>query len=149
MALETCGHFSWATSRELLARMDLIFLDIKHMDPLIHRQVTGVNNQIILQNAIRIAQEKMPLAIRVPLIPTVNDGVGNIKATAAFVAENLGGVLGVEVLPYHSLGKGKFSALGLEYRLDHLVPPAVADVARAREIFQDFDIEVLYFGSTP
>jgi pyruvate formate lyase activating enzyme len=149
MALETCGHFSWASTRELLARMDLVFLDIKHMDPVIHRRATGLDNRLILQNAIRIAREKIPLVIRVPLIPTVNDDVGNIRATAAFVSENLGGILGVEVLPYHTLGKGKYRALGLAYQLDHLVPPAVADVARARRVFQDHGVEVLYFGSTP
>ncbi len=37
MVLETCGHFSWATSKDLLAKMDLIFFDIKHMDPAIHK----------------------------------------------------------------------------------------------------------------
>jgi pyruvate formate lyase activating enzyme len=149
MALETCGHFSWARCKELLARMDLIFLDIKHMDPAIHRQVTGIDNQIILQNAIRITAEKLPLVIRVPLVPTINDDVASITATAAFVSEHLDGVLGVEVLPYHTLGKGKYKPIGLEYQLDHLVPPDATDVARASGIFQDFGLEILYFGSTP
>lgn len=149
MALETCGHFSWARSKDILARMELIFLDIKHMDPVIHRRVTGVDNQIILQNAIRITREKIPLVIRVPLIPTINDDVANITATAAFVSENLGGVLGVEVLPYHTLGKGKFKSIGLKYQLDHLVSPNAADVARARRIFLDFGVKILHFGSTP
>lgn len=149
MALETCGHFSWARSKDILAKMELIFLDIKHMDPVAHKRVTGVDNQIILQNAIRITRERMPLAIRVPLIPTINDDVENITATAAFVSENLGGVLGVEVLPYHTLGKGKYKPIGLEYQLDHLAPPNAADVARVRRIFLDFGIEILHFGSTP
>jgi pyruvate formate lyase activating enzyme len=149
MALETCGYFPWARCKELLARMDLVFLDIKHMDPVIHRQVTGRDNQIILQNAIRITREKLPLVIRVPLIPTINDDAASITATAAFLSENLDGVLGVEVLPYHALGKGKYRPIGLEYPLDHLVPPDAADVARARGIFQDFGVEILYFGSTP
>jgi pyruvate formate lyase activating enzyme len=129
--------------------MDLILLDIKHMDPVIHRQVTGRDNRIILQNAIRITREELPLVIRVPLIPTINDDVANITATAAFVSENLDGVLGVEVLPYHTLGKGKYKPIGLEYQLDHLVPPDAADVARARGIFQDLGVEILYLGSTP
>ncbi len=149
MVLETCGYFSWSKSQDVLARMDLIFLDIKHMDPVIHKQVTGVDNHTILQNAIRIVREEYPLVIRVPLIPTVNDDVENITATAAFVSENLGGVLGVEVLAYHSLGKAKFRPIGLEYQLDHLVPPDAEGVARTRRIFRDFGIQVLHFGSTP
>ena len=149
MALETSGHFSWARREELLRKMDLIFLDLKHMDPLIHRRMTGVNNHIILQNAMRIVRAGLPLVIRIPLIPTVNDDEGNLRATAAFVSRHLGGVLGVEVLPYHTLGRGKFEALGLNYKLDHVAPPAAADVARAREILAEHGLEVLYLGSTP
>jgi len=149
MALETCGHFSWASSKDILARMELIFLDIKHIDPGIHKQVTGSDNHIILKNAIRIARQRLPLVIRIPLIPTVNDDVENITATAAFISENLDGVLGVEVLPYHTLGKGKFKSIGLKYQLDHLVPPDAAEVSRVRKIFQDFSIEILHFGSAP
>lgn len=149
MVLETCGHFSWTRSRDILAKMDLIFFDIKHMDPAIHKQLTGHDNRIILRNAVRIARAKFPLVIRVPLIPTVNDDVENITVTAAFISENLDGVLGVEILPYHVLGKGKFESIGLEYQLDHLVPPDKANVARARQVFQDWGIQVLYYGSTP
>lgn len=149
MVLETCGHFSWARSKDILAKMDLVFFDIKHMDPVIHKQLTGRDNRLILQNAIRIAREKPPLVIRVPLIPTINDNVENITAIATFVSDNLDGVLGVEILPYHTLGKGKFESIGLKYQLGHLTPPGKADVAKARQVFQDLGIQVLYYGSTP
>jgi pyruvate formate lyase activating enzyme len=149
MALETCGHFSWATGKEPLARMELVFLDIKHMDPTIHRRVTGVDNRLILQNAIQIARKETPLVIRIPLIPTINDDIENLKATAAFVSGHLPSVLGVEVLPYHTLGKGKYRPIGLAYRLDDLAPPEAEHVARAREILVDSGLEILHFGSTP
>lgn len=149
MALETSGLFAWDRCQALLARMDLIFLDIKHMDPLVHRRLTGVDNDAILQNANRMVRAGLPLVIRVPLIPTINDDEGNLRATAAFVSRRLSGVQGIEVLPYHTLGKGKYPALGLAYGLDHVAPPATADVARAREVFEENGIEVLYLGSTP
>jgi len=149
MALETCGTFSWARCKGILARMDLIFFDIKHADPTIHRRLTGVDNRIILQNAVRIAREKLPLVIRVPLIPTINDDDASIKAIAAFVSERLGGALGVEVLPYHTLGKGKYGAIGLDYPLAQVVPPEPESVARARRIFQDMGVTNLYSGSAP
>ena len=129
--------------------MELIFFDIKHMDPRVHRRMTGVDNRLILENAIRIVREKLPLVIRVPLIPTVNDDVASIKAIAAFVSEKLGGALGVEVLPYHMLGKGKYGAIGLEYPLAHLVPTDTASIAQARTVFQDLGVVNLYFGSAP
>jgi pyruvate formate lyase activating enzyme len=148
MVLETCGHFSWARSKHILAKMDLVFLDIKHMDPAIHRRVTGVDNRLVLQNAVRIAREKIPLVIRIPLIPTINDDAENLTATAAFVSEHLGGALGVEILPYHTLGKGKYRAIGLEYQLDALTPPKAEQLAAAREILEDSGIELLSFANT-
>ena len=57
--------------------------------------------------------------------------------------------MGVEVLPYHPLGKGKFKSIGLKYPLDHLVSPSAADVARAREVFLDFGVKILHYGSAP
>jgi pyruvate formate lyase activating enzyme len=143
MALESCGHFQFSTVKDILARMDLVFLDIKHMDPAIHRRVTGVDNRLILQNAIRIAREEIPLVIRIPLIPTINDSAENLSATAAFVSEELAGVLGVEVLPYHTLGMGKYQTIGLKYQLNHLAPPSATDVARAGEIFLDSGVKLL------
>lgn len=62
MALETCGHFSWDSSKDILAPMDVVFFDIKHMGPAMHRRATGVDNRLILQNAVRIVREEMPLA---------------------------------------------------------------------------------------
>jgi pyruvate formate lyase activating enzyme len=143
MALETCGHWQWSAVRDIVARMDTVFLDIKHMDPVVHRRVTGVDNGLILENARRMARAEIPLVIRVPLIPTINDGPENLTATASFVAEALGGAMGVEVLPYHALGAGKYPSIGLKYPLDHLAPPPAADVARAEEIMADFGLKVL------
>ena len=120
--------------------MDLVFLDIKHMAAAVHRRVTGVDNRIILENAVHLAQAQIPLVIRLPLIPTINDSAQNIRATAAFVAGHLHGALGVEVLPYHTLGQGKFKSIGLQYPLAGLDPPGAATVAAARQILADLGI---------
>jgi len=149
MALETCGHFSWDRCEEILAAMDVVFVDIKHLDPAVHRRVTGADNRLILQNAIRMARAGLPLVIRVPLIPGINDDAASVEAIAAFVSQELGGALGVEVLPYHTLGKGKYAALGLDYRLADLLPPEPESVVRARRIFQDLGVTNLYYGSAP
>jgi pyruvate formate lyase activating enzyme len=53
--------------------MDLIFLDLKHMDAGAHERLTGRDNRIILENAVRMVRDGLPLVIRVPLIPGMND----------------------------------------------------------------------------
>jgi len=50
MDLETCGMFDWDKVSHILIRMDLIFMDLKMMDPEKHRRYTGVTNERILEN---------------------------------------------------------------------------------------------------
>jgi pyruvate formate lyase activating enzyme len=75
------------------------------------------------------------MILRLPLIPGCNDDPGNLAATAGFAAE-LGGPA-IELMPYHTLGRGKFRQLGLPYGLDGLEPPAPEALARARQILAD------------
>ena len=142
-ALETCGYFAWPSAMDFLRGVDLVFLDIKHMDSAVHREITGVSNQLILQNAVNAARANIPLVIRVPVVPALNDSVENIKATAEFVARNLDGCVGMELLPYHRLGKSKYAALGMEYTLDRIEPPSAETLALLRTIIAEAGVHNL------
>jgi len=93
------------------------------MDDKRHKAVTGVANKRILENAIKIAALDIPMVVRIPVIPSINDSKVNIKATAEFVRDHLPSALGIEILPYHRLGLSKYDALGLDYKLHHIKPP--------------------------
>ena len=67
--------------------VDLFMMDIKHMDPVKHKEATGVSNERILANARRLAASGKPVLFRIPVIPTVNDTVEEMSAIAAFVHE--------------------------------------------------------------
>ncbi len=56
MDIETCGIFDWDKTAPILARMDLIFMDLKMMDPSKHLEYTGVSNERILQNIANLAK---------------------------------------------------------------------------------------------
>ena len=135
LALETCGHFPWKANGAALALMDLVYFDLKHMDSAVHARLTGRPNGLILANARRLARRGTPMILRLPLIPGCNDDPGNLAATAGFAAE-LGGPA-IELMPYHTLGRGKFRQLGVPYGLDGLEPPAPEALARARRILAD------------
>lgn len=137
LALETCGHFAWSANEAALARMDLVHFDLKHMDSAAHQALTGVGNGLILANAVRIAAAGIPMIVRLPLVPGLNDSSENLESTARFVTGQLGGNVPIQVLPYHVLGRAKHWALGAEYPLEHLAPPAVGTVARARARLED------------
>lgn len=115
-ALETCGQTRWAVFERLLPFLDLILYDLKHVDSAIHRQFTGFGNELILDNLRRLAAVHAPLVVRVPLIPGFNADPVSLAAIAAFIATLGDAVSEVDLLPYHTLGKAKYRALGREYQ---------------------------------
>ena len=128
-AIETCGFFQWHTAEKVMRKIDLVMFDIKHMDTREHKKLTGVSNALILENAKMTAALGIPMIIRIPVIPSLNDSQQNIRATAEFVRKSLPGALGIELLPYHKLGLSKYEAIGADYPLDGIDPPDEAHMA--------------------
>jgi pyruvate formate lyase activating enzyme len=109
-ALETCGYVSWKVLDQLLPYVDLVLYDIKHWDSEIHKRGTGVSNQIIFENAKRVAEIK-PMKARVPLIPGFNDSEHDIRSIASFIG-SLPNQIEMDLLAYNPLGEGKYERLG-------------------------------------
>ena len=97
---------------DLLAKMSLIMADVKLWDDTRHREYTGVGNAAILENIRRADALGVPILVRTPIIPTVNDGAEEITAIRDFV-KSLKNAVGYELLPYHPFGLDKAAALGL------------------------------------
>ena len=112
-AIETAGCVPWKHFEDILAFTDLILYDIKHMNDALHRQMTGVSNQLILENVRRIAQTKMEMIVRIPLIPGYNATEDNLRATAAYLSRL--SLREVHLLPFHQLGRDKYKRLCREY----------------------------------
>jgi len=121
-AIETCGHAPWSNVEGLLEYLNLVIFDIKHLDPEVHRRYTGVSNQLILENLQRLAQRSVPLVIRIPVIPGVNNAPEDIKAIATHVRSQ-GHASKLVLLPYHRFGEEKYARLGLSYAFPGLQPP--------------------------
>lgn len=131
LAIETCGEFEFEEAADVLRMMDLIFLDIKHMDEDVHRQFTGVSNKRILANVSRIAKLPVPLVIRIPVICGVNAEKDNLMKTFAFVREHAPDAK-LELLPYHTLGEGKYAKLGMELPPSDMKSPSGEELDRWR-----------------
>lgn len=97
---------------DLLAKMSLIMADIKLWDDARHREYTGVGNAAILENIRRADTLGVPILVRTPVIPTVNDRVEEVAAIRDFV-KTLKNAVGYELLPYHPFGLDKAAAMGL------------------------------------
>lgn len=120
-ALETCGHVPWQSLQSCLPFVDTVLFDVKHLDPAVHQKHTGVDNRLILDNLRRLARRGANVIVRVPLIPGFNACLDDVRSLARFVA-GLGLRIGrLDLLSYHTLGRGKYEALERRYRwADHL-----------------------------
>ena len=123
-AMESMACAQYEVIERILPYLDHYLLDIKHMNPAKHREYTGRSNELMLENAKKIARSgQVRLSIRIPVIPTFNDSVEEIRAIAAY-AKELTGVEKVHLLPYHRLGQDKYDGLGREYGMKDILPPS-------------------------
>jgi pyruvate formate lyase activating enzyme len=143
--IETCGHYRFAVLEQMLPYLDFIYFDVKHMDPAVHLECTGVSNERILHNLRRLQAYDVEICVRVPVIPTLTDGRQNMMAIAAFVKE-LPRVGAVELLPYHRLGVNKYRKLGLEYPLDDTLPPEKDEMQSLKTIFDGQGVKCMVRG---
>jgi pyruvate formate lyase activating enzyme len=144
-AMETCGQVPWLHYAACLPALDLVLFDIKHVDALDHRKGTGVDNRRILENLERLDRQAQALVVRIPLIPGYNTAEEDLEATAAWISR-LGRVSAVHLLPYHTLARSKYKALGLEYPLGEQPPMTVAEAEGKAHIFQQKGLKVIIGG---
>jgi pyruvate formate lyase activating enzyme len=87
VALQTCGYFAWdAFQRLLLPHVDLVFYDLKLLDPVEHVAFTGVDNETILENLPRLKASDGPeIIVRTPLVPGITDAPENLQGIGDFV----------------------------------------------------------------
>ena len=122
-AMESMGCAKWETIEKLLPYLDQYLLDIKHMNPRKHKEFTGRSNELMIENAMKIAKSGMTeLSIRVPVIPGFNDTEEEIRQIAAYTA-TLPNVKRMHLLPYHRLGQDKDTGLNREYLMGDVKPP--------------------------
>lgn len=121
-AIESTGFADWEKIKELIPYLDVYLMDIKHMNSAKHKEFTSQPNELILENAKKIAQNFNKLIIRTPVIPTFNATVGEIREIAKY-AKSIG-VNEMHILPYHRLGKDKYYGLGRSYSLEEIEPPS-------------------------
>jgi len=112
VALDTAGYFPWEKLAPLVEAVDLVLYDIKTLNRTLHKRYTGVDNQLILENAMKIADMGKDMTVRLIMIPGVNDSEDEITGRLKF-AKNLGSSIKVDILKYHKLGAGKYASLGM------------------------------------
>ncbi len=131
--VDTCGYAPADVLARVSHNVDLFLYDLKVMDAAKHREFAGVTNEIILENLSMLARGRVPVRVRIPLVPGVNDDQQNVLESLRFLGQR--GLHQVDLLPYHHIGSEKYSRLQRPYQMEHVTPPAAE---RMEEIAHEF-----------
>jgi pyruvate formate lyase activating enzyme len=144
-ALDTCGFAPFHILNGLRDWVDLFLFDLKHLDDEHHHDLTGVSNQMILENLESLSGSGHDIYLRIPLIPTINDDPEHLKALARYVA-GLDHVLRVDLLPYHATGKEKYARLDKPFPMPSVEPISKERLGEIQALFQSYGIDTSLGG---
>jgi pyruvate formate lyase activating enzyme len=139
--IETCGLAGIKALDKVLPYTSLVLFDIKLTEPETHLEWTGRSNEEILRNLRIIIKKEIPVIIRIPLIPGVNDTDEELKNIARIAAGAPGGPVKVNLLPYHKFGLGKYQMLDRKYELEELNTQSDAKIQSIKQIFDSLGLE--------
>ncbi len=142
-AVDTTGYAKWEVIESVLPYTDLFLYDIKGVDPELHKRVVGVPNDLILENARRIAKAGGKLQIRIPTIPLYNDSVKAFDEMGKFIKELGDAVEVVQLLPYHNLGTVKWERLQRNSPVLEATPPSDELMQARKKQLEDMGLNVI------
>lgn len=143
-AIETCGYTDIEKLKKIKEHVDLFLFDVKQMDPVKHKELTGVNNEPILSNLKYLLENGSRVRVRMPILKGVNDSFEEIKAVADFLEpyrffKNFDGI---DILPYHRYGVGKYDQLDMVYPMEGEFSLSEEDLDRIENWIREEDIDV-------
>ena len=112
--LDTSGFASEENFRLVTQKTDMVFFDIKLIEPEAHRYWTDADNACILSNLQTLSTMNIPYVIRIPLVPGVTDTKENLSVIAETV-KSLPGLVRVDLLPYNKIAGGKYRACNMDF----------------------------------
>ncbi|MBE9505818.1 MAG: glycyl-radical enzyme activating protein [Chloroflexi bacterium] len=115
-AIETCGQAETRAFLSVAQAADRVYFDIKHLNRDTHIALTGVSNELILDNLTALLHVHGDVVVRYPLVPGCNDGDSDLRALADHLLR-VPRVPPVEFVPYHRFGEHKYRLLGRDYEL--------------------------------
>ena len=115
VAVETYLNVPWPAIQESLPYVETFLADLKHANPEKLQAHTGANLALILENLKKLEDAGASVVVRVPLVPGFNDSPSEVRDIVDLTA-SFRNVHAIHFLPFHTLGVGKYSLIGKEYR---------------------------------
>ncbi|MBD3254691.1 MAG: glycyl-radical enzyme activating protein [Candidatus Lokiarchaeota archaeon] len=140
ICLDTTGYRDWEVFENILDYVDVVLYDIKQLDDILHKELTGVSNQLILQNLKRCVKKNIEVLVRIPIIQGQN--FNKVESELPKYLKHLIG-LGIkrfELIPYHKFGEQKYHMMGKDYSI-YIEPVNIETLSRvAHEMCDNYEV---------
>ena len=141
-AIETSGYAAESVFLAVTAHTDLLLFDMKHWQSRLHKEGTGVSNELPLANMrLAIAHGKNVLP-RIPVIPGYNDALSDAAGFAQQL-KNVGADR-VQLLPFHQFGQNKYHLLGQSYTYADTPALHPEELTGFQQIFLEHGIQAFF-----
>jgi len=109
-AVDTSGYAPSDIFNEVVSLTDLVLFDLKIIDNKKHELYTGTGNSLIHKNLQNLSDSKVPFRIRIPLVNEITAVDKNLSGIRKMLTGK--GIIEIDLLSYHDLGKGKQQKMG-------------------------------------
>lgn len=120
----------------LMTLTDLVMLDIKHIDPEKHKELTSQPNDGILAFLAYLDEKKVDVWLRHVVVPTITDDDKYLFELGYFIGQ-FSNIKALDVLPYHTMGLPKYEKLGIEYKLKGIPAMDKEKVVEKKQVILD------------
>ncbi len=115
VAMETALAIPWNTLWQVAENVDEILADVKFTEPYAFLKISSEPLDLVKSNLKRLRENNKYVKMRCPIIPSMNDNDKHIRQLVEWAKEL--DIQDIDLLPFHQLGKYKYTSLGYEYGL--------------------------------
>lgn len=143
--LDTSGYATEEILKQIKDYVDLFLFDLKFIDSVKHEKYTGVPNLQIIKNLVQLSENGSNIIIRIPIIPGINDDKDEINKMRDFIS-GLHNIKGIDLLPFHKIGKNKYIKLNLPYKMEDYNEPSIELMEKIKLKFDTTGVPVKIGG---
>lgn len=144
-AVDTSGYTQAGAFKRVLPLTDLFLYDLKLIDEELHIKYTDESNKIILRNLIFLLQQGARVIVRIPLVPGISITPSNVSKTLDFL-KNLDPSPEINLLPYHRIASGKYTALNLENKMQDVKEIDDKEIQNTLQLFLSAGLQATIGG---
>jgi len=148
VCLDTNGHCKWDIFEPLVEKVDIVLYDLKHLDPEKHKEITGVDNALVLENLKRLSEKGTDVWLRIVVTPGFSDTFEYHKEVINFLKNLPRPLSRIDLLPFHNWCEDKYRWLGREWPMGDMEALKASDVEPLKDLYLSEGISNVTVGGS-